>query len=561
MESTAQNNQLGLAGGNDGESKGYSASHNQLAPSQGPFSSTKSAGSKMTRARKSKATPKPGIRERVIHSLAVQPLSKSDLRSRLSKEGISSSEQVTLITYLPVISTFEDKLHHLKGHVWKEVDENWQYYTEEEREKVKLRKCANIASLLARPNETAAVNESDRNEMLNQSPSAGGNESHTVENSSKRLREDLPIQEAKKRKLSDSDKSSHTQKYFVRPKCQNTIPRSCVSTESLQQEPNQQHNNNTESTAGNKANMNGFPYRHNIVTSVEMTTFHEQRKHTALSLMNPKLPSQTRDSGISLTSSDPEKHSSLTAKARYTEENGVGNRFEHPNAPKATVGVQQEQPQPYQPPKEKEVAEFLRSLMSRNIGYQKTEDLTAYEILSRRNPKYAYKLPVLNAGEYPPIREDWQRLSYRSKFKSIEGEYKSLHSEIQVLTSNFWRLRNRFMTTQQHSSEFKGIAERFHACCLRIIGDEGLIKRARLDYLHELRKHLFLRVADSENPTLADCARQQVHRIQEELRMNICRTPFMIFDARAWLTFSAAAASYQRCLCLLAVQTNNFKFL
>ncbi|XP_023159264.1 uncharacterized protein LOC111591783 [Ceratitis capitata] len=117
------------------------------------------------------------------------------------------------------------------------------------------------------------------------------------------------------------------------------------------------------------------------------------------------------------------------------------------------------------------------------------------------------------------------------------------------------------MTTQQHSSEFKGIAERFHACCLRIIGDEGLIKRARLDYLHELRKHLFLRVADSENPTLADCARQQVHRIHEELRMNICRTPFMIFDARAWLTFSAETASYQRCLCLLAVQTNNFKFL
>ncbi|CAD6995207.1 unnamed protein product [Ceratitis capitata] len=92
------------------------------------------------------------------------------------------------------------------------------------------------------------------------------------------------------------------------------------------------------------------------------------------------------------------------------------------------------------------------------------------------------------------------------------------------LSSNLGIYMPIFIGTVEHIREYNDIEMRFFDCCLHIIRHAELKNRAQLDYFHDLRKHLFLRIADFEGPVLEVEARKMMQASKEEVRKCIRNT-------------------------------------
>ncbi|EFA12366.2 hypothetical protein TcasGA2_TC002072 [Tribolium castaneum] len=82
------------------------------------------------------------IKERLIHLLALRPFKKVELHDRITKEGVREKNGITSI--LKQISFMKDNCYHLNRAMWNEVNEDWPFYTESERQMLKRRKPANL---------------------------------------------------------------------------------------------------------------------------------------------------------------------------------------------------------------------------------------------------------------------------------------------------------------------------------------------------------------------------------------------------------------------------------
>ncbi|XP_068912678.1 RNA polymerase II elongation factor Ell [Tenebrio molitor] len=82
------------------------------------------------------------IKERLIHLLALRPFKKVELHDRITKEGVREKNGITSI--LKQISFMKDNCYHLNRAVWNEVNEDWPFYTESERQALKRRKPQNL---------------------------------------------------------------------------------------------------------------------------------------------------------------------------------------------------------------------------------------------------------------------------------------------------------------------------------------------------------------------------------------------------------------------------------
>ncbi|XP_053690745.1 RNA polymerase II elongation factor ELL2-like [Sabethes cyaneus] len=83
---------------------------------------------------------KRSIRERLIHLLAVKACKKAELVAKLTAEGIREEEQKCITQVLNDITTFCGQVYVLRRHIWKEVKEDWPFYSEQERQAMKKRK-------------------------------------------------------------------------------------------------------------------------------------------------------------------------------------------------------------------------------------------------------------------------------------------------------------------------------------------------------------------------------------------------------------------------------------
>ncbi|XP_060526117.1 RNA polymerase II elongation factor Ell [Cylas formicarius] len=82
------------------------------------------------------------LRERLIQLLALRPLKKIELHDRLTKEGVRGSNSMT--TVLKQIAHMKDNCYHLNRNVWNEVNDEWPFYTETEKQVLKRRKPQNL---------------------------------------------------------------------------------------------------------------------------------------------------------------------------------------------------------------------------------------------------------------------------------------------------------------------------------------------------------------------------------------------------------------------------------
>jgi len=84
------------------------------------------------------------LKERIIHLLAVRPYKKPELMARIIRDGIREKDKKNITGYLKQVSFMKDNTYHLHRHMWNDVSEDWQFYSEQERQMMKRRKPQNL---------------------------------------------------------------------------------------------------------------------------------------------------------------------------------------------------------------------------------------------------------------------------------------------------------------------------------------------------------------------------------------------------------------------------------
>ncbi|XP_043505857.1 RNA polymerase II elongation factor Ell-like [Polistes fuscatus] len=84
------------------------------------------------------------LKERLIHLLALRPYKKPELYDRINKEGIKDRERSSVTTILKQVAFMRDNTFHLQRYFWNEVQEDWPYYTDQDKAMLKRRKPQNL---------------------------------------------------------------------------------------------------------------------------------------------------------------------------------------------------------------------------------------------------------------------------------------------------------------------------------------------------------------------------------------------------------------------------------
>ncbi|XP_076227625.1 suppressor of Triplolethal isoform X2 [Nomia melanderi] len=84
------------------------------------------------------------LKERLIHLLALRPYKKPELYDRINREGIKDRERSVMTVILKQVAFMRDNTYHLHRYVWNDVQEDWPYYTDQEKAMLKRRKPQNL---------------------------------------------------------------------------------------------------------------------------------------------------------------------------------------------------------------------------------------------------------------------------------------------------------------------------------------------------------------------------------------------------------------------------------
>lgn len=86
------------------------------------------------------------LKERIIHLLALRPYKKIELMAALKKDGLRECDKPHLMDTLMSLSTLRDNIYHLSKHAWNDVQEDWYFYSEQEKQQIKRNKSRNLTS-------------------------------------------------------------------------------------------------------------------------------------------------------------------------------------------------------------------------------------------------------------------------------------------------------------------------------------------------------------------------------------------------------------------------------
>lgn len=80
---------------------------------------------------------KRSIRERLIQLLAVKPYKKPEIYLKLNAEGVREKDRSSINNTLKSVSFMRDNTYHLHRYIWNDVQEDWPFYTEQEKQSLK----------------------------------------------------------------------------------------------------------------------------------------------------------------------------------------------------------------------------------------------------------------------------------------------------------------------------------------------------------------------------------------------------------------------------------------
>ncbi|XP_053688421.1 RNA polymerase II elongation factor Ell-like isoform X2 [Sabethes cyaneus] len=117
---------------------------------------------------------KRNIRERLIHLLALRPYKKPELFAKINQEGIRGPEQKCIAQVLKTISSMRDNVYYLHRHIWNDVQEDWPFYSEQDRQTLKRRKPQNLTPPLSSDGGSSTSGQSPSSAHNGSSPPSGG---------------------------------------------------------------------------------------------------------------------------------------------------------------------------------------------------------------------------------------------------------------------------------------------------------------------------------------------------------------------------------------------------
>ncbi|XP_065090111.1 RNA polymerase II elongation factor Ell isoform X2 [Ochlerotatus camptorhynchus] len=176
--------------------------------------------SRTANGRASKDTGNPNlmkrnIKERLIHLLALRPYKKPEIFARIQQDGVRREERKCITQILTNISSMRDNVYYLHRHIWNDVQEDWPFYSEQERQILKRRKPQNLTPPLSSDGGSSTSGQSPSSTHNGSSPPSGGKRSSIANNeepgvgsapTSKKPR----ISHYKKEALPDTNRSSVT---------------------------------------------------------------------------------------------------------------------------------------------------------------------------------------------------------------------------------------------------------------------------------------------------------------------------------------------------------------
>lgn len=81
------------------------------------------------------------LRERLIHLLALRPFKKIEIHERLNKEGL---REKNFSPILKQVATLKGNCYYLNRVVWNDIQEEWPFYSEQDKQMLKRRKPQNL---------------------------------------------------------------------------------------------------------------------------------------------------------------------------------------------------------------------------------------------------------------------------------------------------------------------------------------------------------------------------------------------------------------------------------
>lgn len=129
---------------------------------------------------------KRNIRERLIHLLALRPFKRPEILLKLQQDGVRKEERKCISQILTNISSMRDNVYYLHRHIWNDVQEDWPFYTEQERQILKRRKPQNLTPP-GSDGGSSTSGQSPSSAHNGSSPPSSGGKRASVANSSEDL--------------------------------------------------------------------------------------------------------------------------------------------------------------------------------------------------------------------------------------------------------------------------------------------------------------------------------------------------------------------------------------
>lgn len=372
---------------------------------------------------------KRNIKERLIHLLALKPYKKIEIFARLEQDGLRKEERKCITQILTTISSMRDNVYILHRHIWNDVQEDWPFYTEQERHLLKRRKPQNLTPPLSSDGGSSTSGQSPSSTHNGSSPPSGGKRP-SIANSDEPGLGSAPtskkprISHYKKESLPDTNRRGVTDSRDS----SNMNPRSRQHDESTRSS-NHNHNHN------NHQNNHNYHNHH-----------HHNNHHGSSVTPNAQ---ESEDSGVSLSYS--------------LVSNDVARRIQHPAKDE----------------KDRD------DVISERDNYD--DQINAY----RANTNKVKSLKDDFSDQFTRITSVEQRRKYKTEFDNDFQEYRRLHEIVERVSRKFAQLEENLQHERHNERRYKEIQRQIIKEYDESIKDNKFQEtKQRFNYLHNKLSHI-----------------------------------------------------------------------
>lgn len=402
---------------------------------------------------------KRNIRERLIHILALRPLKKPEIFLKLNQDGVRKEERKCISQILTNISSMRDNVYCLHRHVWNDVQEDWPFYTETERQILKRRKPQNLTPPLSSDGGSSTSGQSPSSTHNGSSPPSGGKRPAAASNDDTGIGS---IPTSKKPRI------SHYKKDILPDSTRRGVTDSRDSS-----------NMNPRSRPFDD-NMRSSKYYNNYSNHHNNHNSHHNHNHSNHHHGSSVTPSaqESEDSGVSLSYS--------------LVSNDVARRIQAPSTDKEQRS-------------EKEQERDRDDVISERDNYD--DQINAY----RANTNKVKSLKDDFSDQFTRITSLEQRRKYKTEFDKDFQEYRKLHEIVERVSRKFAQLEENLQHERLNERRYKEIQRQIIKEYDESIKDNKFQEtKQRFNYLHNKLSHIKHLVHDyDEAITVGHCRPQE----------------------------------------------------